>query len=71
MTQPVNDNDYPTGTALVPTTEYIYRHIVPNPNSTKPYGQAVYYGRKVMYKNSCWPTRRPHDSNCELIWRRT
>ena len=39
------------GTTLVPTTEYIYRHIVPNPNSTKPYGQAVYYGRKIMYKN--------------------
>ena len=42
----------PNGTALVPTTEYIYRHIVPNPNSAKPYGQAVYYGRKVLYKNS-------------------
>ena len=42
----------PNGTALVPTTEYVYRHIVPNPNSTKPYGQAVHYGRKVMYKNS-------------------
>ena len=42
----------PNGTALVPTTEYIYRHIVPNPNSTKPYGQAVHYGRKIMYKNN-------------------
>ena len=42
----------PNGTALVPTTEYIYRHIVPNPDSTKSYGQAVHYGRKVMYKNN-------------------
>ena len=25
----------PNGTALVPTTEYIYKHIVPNPHSTK------------------------------------
>ena len=38
-------------TALAPTTEYIYRHITPNPNSQKPYGAAVYYGRKVLYKN--------------------
>jgi hypothetical protein len=42
----------PDETVLVPTTEYIYKHITPNPNSTKPYGQAVYYGRKIMYKNS-------------------
>ncbi len=41
----------PNGTALVPTTEYVYRHIVPNPNSTKAYGQAVHYGRKIMYKS--------------------
>ena len=40
------------GTALVPTTEYVYRHIAPNPNSTKAYGQAVHYGRKIMYKNN-------------------
>ena len=39
------------GTALVPTTEYVYRHIAPNPNSTKAYGQAVHYGRKIMYKS--------------------
>ena len=42
----------PNGTVLVPTTEYIYRHIVPNPDSAKPYGQAVHYGRKIMYKNN-------------------
>ena len=41
----------PNGTALVPTTEYVYRHIAPNPNSTKAYGQAVHYGRKIMYKS--------------------
>ena len=39
------------GTALVPTTEYIFRHIKPNPDSKKAYGQAVYYGRKILYKN--------------------
>ena len=38
-------------TALAPTTEYIFRHIRPNPDSNKAYGQAVYYGRKVLYKN--------------------
>ena len=39
------------GSTLIPTTEYIYRHIRPNPNTQKAYGQAVYYGRKVLYKN--------------------
>ena len=39
------------GTALVPTTEYIYRYINPN-NTRKAYGEAVYYGRKLMYKNT-------------------
>ena len=38
-------------TALAPTTEYIYRHIRPNPDTQKAYGQAVYYGRKILYKN--------------------
>ena len=39
------------GTILIPTTEYIYRYI--NPNTTeKAYGEAVYYGRKLMYKNA-------------------
>lgn len=39
------------GTILVPTTEYVYRYI--NPNTTnKAYGEAVYYGRKLMYKNT-------------------
>lgn len=39
------------GTAFAPTTEYIYRHIRPNPDTQKAYGQAVYYGRKILYKN--------------------
>ena len=39
------------GTALAPTTEYIYRHIRPNPYTKKAYGEAVYYGRKILYKN--------------------
>ncbi len=39
------------GTVLVPTTEYIYRYIDPNPNTDKAYGEAVYYGRKTLYKN--------------------
>ena len=38
------------GTILIPTTAYIYRYI--NPTTTdKAYGEAVYYGRKLMYKN--------------------
>ena len=41
----------PNGTAFVPTTEYVYKHIAPNPDSTKPYGSAVHYGRKIMYKS--------------------
>ena len=42
----------PDVTALAPTTEYIYKHITPNPATTKAtYGQAVNYGRKIMYKN--------------------
>ena len=41
----------PNGTVLAPTTNYIFRHIRPNPNSNKAYGQAVYYGRKILYKN--------------------
>ena len=39
------------GTALAPTTKYIYQHIRPNPDAQKTYGQAVYYGRKILYKN--------------------
>lgn len=39
------------GDILVPTTEYIYRYINPNPNTDKAYGEAVYYGRKLMYKS--------------------
>ena len=37
---------------MAPTTEYIYKHITPNPAKTKStYGQAVNYGRKIMYKS--------------------
>ena len=39
------------GSILVPTTDYIYRYINPNTNTDKPYGDAVYYGRKLLYKN--------------------
>ena len=35
----------------MPTTKYVYKHIAPNPSSTKAYGQAVHYGRKIMYKS--------------------
>ena len=38
------------GTILIPTTEYIYKYITPS-TSDKAYGEAVYYGRKLMYKN--------------------
>ena len=40
-----------SGTILVPTTEYIYNYINPS-TSDKAYGEAVYYGRKLMYKNA-------------------
>ena len=39
------------GTILVPTTEYIYRYIFPS-DTDKPYGDAVNYGRKLLYKNA-------------------
>ena len=39
------------GTILVPTTEYVYRYIFPS-DTDKPYGDAVNYGRKLLYKNS-------------------
>lgn len=42
---------FANGSTFIPTTDYIYRHIRPNPNTQKAYGQAVYYGRKVLYKN--------------------
>ena len=39
------------GTAMAPTTSYIYRYIRPNPDaSNSVYGQQVYYGRKILYK---------------------
>ena len=52
MTRPANASDYPTRTVLVPTTEYIYKHIAPYPNWNKRYGEDIHYGRKIMYKNS-------------------
>lgn len=39
------------GTILVPTTEYVYRYIFPS-DTDKPYGDAVNYGRKLLYKNA-------------------
>ena len=40
------------GTAFAPDLEYIHRHIVLQPEGSKPYGSATYYGRKVLYKNA-------------------
>lgn len=40
-----------TGIALAPDLDYIHRHIVLRPPGAKPWGDATYYGRKVMYKN--------------------
>ena len=40
------------GTAFAPDLEYIHRHIVLQPEGSKPYGAATYYGRKVLYKNA-------------------
>lgn len=41
----------PNCTALVPDIAYIHKHIVLRPSDAKPYGEATYYGRKVLYKN--------------------
>lgn len=38
-------------TALAPDLDYIHRHIVLHPPGAKPWGDATYYGRKVLYKN--------------------
>ena len=38
-------------TALAPDIDYIHKHIVLRPPDAKPYGEATYYGRKVLYKN--------------------
>lgn len=39
------------GTALAPDINYIHKHIALRPLDAKPYGEATYYGRKVLYKN--------------------
>ena len=41
----------PNCTALAPDIDYIHKHIVLRPKDAKPYGEATYYGRKVLYKN--------------------
>lgn len=41
----------PPGTALAPDRDYIHQHIVLRPPGAKPWGDATYYGRKVLYKN--------------------
>ena len=41
----------PNCTALAPDIDYIHKHIVLRPLDAKPYGEATYYGRKVLYKN--------------------
>ena len=41
----------PNRTALAPDMNYIHKHIVLQPLEAKPYGEATYYGRKVLYKN--------------------
>ena len=41
----------PNRTALAPDRAYIHKHIVLRPPNAKPYGEATYYGRKVLYKN--------------------
>lgn len=41
----------PNCTALTPDIDYIHKHIVLRPKDAKPYGEATYYGRKILYKN--------------------
>lgn len=38
------------GTVLAPSISYIHQHIALRPPDAKPYGDAVYYGRHLMYK---------------------
>ena len=39
------------GTVLAPDVRYIHQHIALRPLDAKPYGQATYYGRHLMYKS--------------------
>ena len=39
------------GTVMVPDVGYIHQHIALRPPDSKPYGQATYYGRHLMYKS--------------------
>ena len=39
------------GTVLAPDVGYIHQHIALRPPDAKPYGQATYYGRHLMYKS--------------------
>ena len=39
------------GTVLAPDVRYIHQHIALRPPDAKPYGQATYYGRHLMYKS--------------------
>ena len=39
------------GTVMAPDIGYIHQHIALRPPDAKPYGQATYYGRHLMYKS--------------------
>ena len=39
------------GTVMAPDVGYIHQHIALRPPDAKPYGQATYYGRHLMYKS--------------------
>ena len=39
------------GTVMAPDVSYIHQHIALRPPDAKPYGQATYYGRHLMYKS--------------------
>ena len=39
------------GTVLAPDVRYIHQHVALRPPDAKPYGDATYYGRHLMYKS--------------------
>ena len=43
---------HPNKTAFAPDADYINRNIVLRPESSKPHGEATYFGRKLFYKTA-------------------
>lgn len=41
----------PSGSILIPSNEYIYRHIIPGASTLQEYGRTTYYGWKVFFRD--------------------